>query len=620
MFIAPSDINYTPKIELQKTNLQAAKTPWESLEDAWDEQRFSGNAYSRQNNIHNEYAEYIKEVENITGEKLENPYDSAFFEFAEDVTEFMEKYNPIAAIASAPRRLLTDDRETRNNKKIGKFYRKLRQLKQQYPELEIKTLDDVENNIKKKAQELRDKKALGQDENGLMAFIGTTAGAMSDPFNATATLLTAPFTAGTTGTLLSILGRTAAIEGGINMGIEAINQVPVTKYKKELGDEYGLGDAIGAVATAGIGGAVLGVGVRGTGSLLKRAVERVKTLKEKGLKLSQFEEDVLKTAEERAELDDFLHGYSPFDDEDILNDWLERNMSFEQQRLLWSKERSELAEAWEKMRRKDYGDNPHEVLSRITRENMSDIVFERGEWTKAIGDSKTGYGMVKFVWKHGELKHDDIPIMKDDILRFPEIVDKKMPMTMDVYGDHLHWSVYRPDGVQVIYSASPAREANGTHNTMVTIYTIKKGKGSKWEDVISPDRITKSREPIKIENAAGKQPAHTMDTTQKVYDHTDESSAAASTPKSRFNDGGDVYEGNITQNALKVKSDGMPEYPTDETLEKLLEGEDVYLPDIEVEGTVTTKTAKQRFQEIKKEEADNNEVISCIMDFGRFNK
>ena len=148
---------------------------------------------------------------------------------------------------------------------------------------------------------------------------------------------------------------------------------------------------------------------------------------------------------------------------------------------------------------------------------------------------------------------------------------------------------------------------------MVTIHTIKPDSDSPWKGVISPDRVTKSREPVKVENAAGIVSNHTMDTTQEAYYRANESSSAASTPKSRFDDGGDVYSHNITQNDLKVKSDGYPEYPTNETLEKLLSDDDIRLPDTEVDGNITTKTAKERLAEIKKEENDASEIISCML-------
>ena len=58
----------------------------ESIDDAWEETWFSGVSSSEQNNLHNAYEEYINELEKQTGERLDNPFRSAWGEFlVEDV-------------------------------------------------------------------------------------------------------------------------------------------------------------------------------------------------------------------------------------------------------------------------------------------------------------------------------------------------------------------------------------------------------------------------------------------------------------------------------------------------------------------------------------------------------
>ena len=71
---------------IKKVGLSSEKSFMESIDDAWEETWFSGVSSSEQNNLHNAYEEYINELEKQTGERLDNPFRSAWGEFlVEDV-------------------------------------------------------------------------------------------------------------------------------------------------------------------------------------------------------------------------------------------------------------------------------------------------------------------------------------------------------------------------------------------------------------------------------------------------------------------------------------------------------------------------------------------------------
>lgn len=84
---------------------------------------------------------------------------------------------------------------------------------------------------------------------------GGVAASFLDPIN----LATLPLGAGAG---MGIL-RGAMLDGVVNMGVEAAEAPANAKWQGELGFKYGLGDAVGDIATAGLGGAGLSALIRG---------------------------------------------------------------------------------------------------------------------------------------------------------------------------------------------------------------------------------------------------------------------------------------------------------------------------------------------------------------------
>lgn len=94
-------------------------------------------------------------------------------------------------------------------------------------------------------------------------FAGTMVGAMTDPINAVSVL----FGAGAASGVL----RTALIEGGIGMASEGVIQGLNYDWRKQVEPDYSLSDALGEVAAAGAGGAILGGGIKGLAAAWQRA-------------------------------------------------------------------------------------------------------------------------------------------------------------------------------------------------------------------------------------------------------------------------------------------------------------------------------------------------------------
>lgn len=619
MYAGDNDVKNFDVQPIHDSGYSFSKGKFESFTDAWDLQRFSGNAFSKQNNLHDEYEEYIEEIKTQTGKSLANPFRSAWGDFlVEDVLKgfaYDVAHIPGTSRDNAP--YSEKSKASRNEKNLKEFYTELDKIRTENPKIPYKSFDDIQNNILKKAEDWRKYQSLGREENGFLSFAGTTAAAMTDPLNVTATLLTAPITAGTGGTLLSVIGRTALIEGGINMAVEAENQFDVYKYNKELGNDYTLGDAVTAVFGAGAGGAILSSAAVGGKALLSKAVKKVKALKSKGHKLTPLENDALSFAEDRLALQDFLDETSPYPRGEISNIYHEVELEREMQRLLQAQESADLARGWDSIAENPFGD-AHELLAKITPEDMEQVVFERGEWKKITGGkSQSGTGMVKMVWKHGNPDFDDIPIMKADVVDFPRVVREFEPMVNDKYGNTLHWSVKRADGVQLVYAAH--KEVGSDVRTMVTIHTIKPEQNSIWKDIYSPKKESLAKEAYP--KSASTKPTDGMtslagDTTQKPYYQHNESLESSSARRPAFNERSQTVNEIITPEPGKVKSGDEVRYPKTEDVERLLADSDNLIPLAEIDGRLEVRSAREILEEIKKEDSWIDEINSCIVEFG----
>jgi hypothetical protein len=109
--------------------------------------------------------------------------------------------------------------------------------------------------------------ALGRRSTGLSSalggFLGTAAGAITDPIN----LMTSAFGASTSAGIL----RTAMTEAAIGVSSEAAVQGATFQRKQRIDPSFGVDDALGEIAAAGVGGAVLGGSFKALASAWHRA-------------------------------------------------------------------------------------------------------------------------------------------------------------------------------------------------------------------------------------------------------------------------------------------------------------------------------------------------------------
>lgn len=223
--------------------------------------------------------------------------------------------------------------------------------------------------------------------------------------------------------------------------------------------------------------------------------------------------------------------------------------------------------------------------------------FSRADLTafdlaKNNGVKGSGFGMVKFIFKHGEESSDTVKISKNDVVSFPEIVRKYEPLPDTGHGTNRTWSIKNKDGQQIVYSDTVFAEDGKRH--LVTIHAITDDK-SNIKGIFSEKRRREAK------------PAHTKDTTQKTFYRTNESSAEASAPKSRFQGGGDVMDNIISPDELKVKDFGNYDAAA---FEKELND----LPDLTPEEK---KANADIVKKIKQEDDWDDQILDCIVEFSK---
>ncbi len=581
------DTAFAPKINPDEAQ-DYEKDFSESFLDNWHFQTYTGNSYSRTDNLHDEFEKDIAEIEQKTGQKLKNPYNSAFEEFfIEDVAlglvdaAVRNPFNPKSS------RFHPENVAKREQEQLDKYYKKVNELKIKYPELKARDLETIKQDIKEQAMKLYQKVNDGRDSSWLGDFLGSAAGSVIDPINLAATLVTG---GGNTGkeTIAKALGKTALGEFIVNSGIEAVIQPSVYQYKKELDIPYSKTEAALNVVAAGTGGAILGTATKALNLTGKELLGRYKKAVAKGEKFDGPTKEAAALLEDQVEFDDWADATSPYGSDFEGAVLHKKQVLAEMQRL--TQEENALSKGYDRVSENPAG-NAMEVLAEIKPEDMEKIWVNRGGYAGNNGVTGSGFGMVKFIFKHGEKSGDTVAVTKSDVIDFPRIVRDFEPIINDIYGSNRTWSIKRADGRQVIYADRVFNEDGERH--LVTIHVVNKND-HRLKDIFSEE---KSRREAK--------PAHTKDTTQEPYYRSDESSAEASAPKSRFHDGGDPMADNITPETPKVNDyDNL----TLESLEK----------DIDADTSLSVEDkalAREEIEKMRREESWDNEIIDCILEF-----
>lgn len=124
--------------------------------------------------------------------------------------------------------------------------------------IETETLRRASSSIRR-SQELRDRSTSWSSAIG--GFLGTVAGGASDPIN----MMALPF-----GEAVTVV-RTALATAAVSAGSEAVIQGVNYGFRKQVEPEYGSSDAIYEIAAAGVGGAIIGGGIKGLADVWHKA-------------------------------------------------------------------------------------------------------------------------------------------------------------------------------------------------------------------------------------------------------------------------------------------------------------------------------------------------------------
>lgn len=145
-------------------------------------------------------------------------------------------------------------------------------------------------------------------------------------------------------------------------------------------------------------------------------------------------------------------------------------------------ERERLASLYDEALAEPLGGDPRSPQVRVAFQEIADdldvalgdVFVDRGQG-KQVGDSvlaKTRYGMVKFIFRHGEAS-DKLPglqVTRDDVLHFPEIIREFMPTHDPSRGPNSYeWVIRREDGRQVLYAVNRFTDDARDHLTSVHV-------------------------------------------------------------------------------------------------------------------------------------------------------
>lgn len=607
------DTNFAPKVNKEEAE-EYEKSFTESFMDEWHLQTYTGNSYSKTANLHDEYEKEIETIKRQTGKELKNPYNSAFEEFLiEDIQWGMWDTFVKNPFSAEDRKAGYYERrgQERLNKRINKYKKDLEKLKSEFPGLKYRDEETINADIKKQALEYYKKANDGRNADGIGSFLGAAAGSVIDPINVFGTLATAGTTA-IEGSILKAVGATAAKEFINNAAIEAVIQPSVYKYKKELEIPYSKEEAMLNVAAAGVGSAVLGAAGKAAHLTGKQILGKYKKAVAEGVEFDPKIKADAEFLEQKIQLNDWLDETNPFGKDVEAHLLHEEAIAKEMRRL--TDETGQLSKAYDDVLTNPNG-NAHDALAEITPEDMEKVWVDRGGYKSFNNIKGSGFGMVKFIFKHGEKSNDVIKISKEDVINFPKIIREYEPINLDTYGNHRIWSIKRSDGKQIIYSDAIFAEDGKRH--LVTIHAVTDEK-NKLKGIFSEER-RRTRPAV-----------HTMDTAQKTFSRTDESLAKTSTPKSRFQGGGDAYNNSITPENAKVKGETTPRNLTTDIIEEMPEPKDLTAKDFKDYNIDTFKqeldnlpdlTAEQKklnsefVEKIKKEDSWDEQILDCILEF-----
>ncbi len=204
---------------------------------AWSATRHNDLAVSQELNDHDAWEAYRDEIYSATGQRLENPMIA-----------------PAGTERFAAPSVFIDPQ-------IKKFQERAKQLHETLGGFDLKTPDDLKASIAERAATLEKRHMDVSDRQTGLGVVGEFAGmagaVLTDPPVAMSLVVGAPVSAG--------ILRTAAIEGLVAAGTEAVIQPKIQGYRDELGLDAGFERGLTNVLAAGGGGVLFGGGIKALG-------------------------------------------------------------------------------------------------------------------------------------------------------------------------------------------------------------------------------------------------------------------------------------------------------------------------------------------------------------------
>lgn len=413
------------------------------------------------------YEAEIDRIHQATGTRLANP-----------ISPFVARIDPVSQAARA---LGLGDADP-NAERLADFTKSLADLKAKHPDLALASPDEILGRVAARTKEIKDA-AEGGAKVGwgdLGRFAGGAVGAMTDPVNIASLVFggAGMFEAAgaTLVAKLAHIGRIAAQEGLINAGVEAANQPQIMRWNEKLGIEHGISDAALSVGMAGLGGAAFGGLLAGAAQGGRAVLGQWR--KARGTAPAAPE---VRAAESILEARIADEDASPFP-RTVEGDVAHAKASAAATRQVLAgepvdvrREVQALGRAYDQVLADPWGaaDDP---LVRITPKVIEETIVARGGW-KGLGDAEvkgSAWGLVKFIWKHGEESGRAPHVTRQDVLAFPEIIRnwaaRPEPIPNET-GSRRVWAVDRSDGMRIVYVDRPFEDAR---RRVVTIYVDRK--------------------------------------------------------------------------------------------------------------------------------------------------
>ena len=186
------------------------------------------------------YSEVVTDIYNQSGVRLFNPYSGS---------NISQLTRGILGMPSASPKYFEEE-----------FYRQVNKLRENNPDLDVPTPEQVRERVGIARSQLRSEDAevqVGEAglSSGVARFAGAAGAIMTDPLVLGSMIAGAPAASGVL--------RTALIESGIAAGVEVPIQGIVQSQRRQFGEEPSLGEAAANVVMAGAGGFVGGALLKG---------------------------------------------------------------------------------------------------------------------------------------------------------------------------------------------------------------------------------------------------------------------------------------------------------------------------------------------------------------------